>query len=60
MSDSEREIEITPEMIEAGAEALTLWDDGAESSLIVRSVFSAMLAVSPRRARRPEFADRAP
>lgn len=37
------EIEITPEMIEAAVEALSLWDPGENGSLIVASVFSAML-----------------
>ena len=39
------EIEVTPEMIEAGVDALTLWDCDENPSLVVRSVFEAMLSV---------------
>jgi len=40
------DLEITPAMIEAGVDALSLWDSGEDASLVVLSVFDAMLAVS--------------
>ena len=37
------EIEITPEMIEAGISALAVWDLSDDGALIVTSIFHAML-----------------
>ncbi len=46
LPETETEIEITPEMIEAGVDALSLWDTGEDGALVVFSVFRAMFAAS--------------
>lgn len=43
------EIEITPEMIEAGIEALALYDSSDSMEFIIRDVFQAMWLRSPLR-----------
>jgi hypothetical protein len=40
------DVEITPAMIEAGADALCLWEPDDSPSLVVQSVFAAMLTAA--------------
>lgn len=51
-TDQERqepaEIEITAEMIAAGADALSLWDPADRAATVVSSVFSAMARAAPK------------
>ncbi len=41
------EVEITPEMVEAGIGALCLWEEGEDLELVCRSVFEAMTRAAP-------------
>ena len=53
MPDSKigKDLEITPEMIEAGASALCLWEPHHRLETVACSVFSAMISASPVGAR---------